>query len=261
MIESPRPGSLTTLGAASPRAARGGVSRAAAVGPVRAAGRAASARSWRGGRGAWTGSACRCGRWPDAARADQLREGKQRRRGAALPGQAPRLAAAHPRTGAARASRPRTTWPAPPERPEPKQPATERSRPQTTRGRDRLVPTKATALSSACPLFLCPEAIQLYDYVARQHAAEVTAAPRTVGDSTSCHLIPDTIRQRISPDGSVDPPRSRAANGLTTRRHSTRTPQNAHHTAPAGADRLNRTHSRPPQPRTSARITHTATNA
>jgi hypothetical protein len=118
--------------------------------------------------------------------------------GAALPGHAPRLAAAHPRPGAARAPRPRvTTWPAPPERPEPKQPATERSRPQTTRGREQLVPTKATALSSARPLFLCPEAIRLYGYVAIQAGPEVTAPPLTVlEDSEDSALIEARARRR-----------------------------------------------------------------
>src|SRR5215216_5657380 len=73
---------------------------------------------------------------------------------------------------------------------------------------------------------------------------------------------PVTIRHSIplpqTDDGGAS---SLLRDSLTTRRHSTRTPRNAHHTAPAGAHRPNRTHSRPPQPRTSARITQTATNA
>ena len=67
-------------------------------------------------------------------------------------------------------------------------------------------------------------------------------APNTPPEATAARppsSSPTPSAGRISPDGSINPPRSRPADGLTTRRHSTRTPA----TLPAALNRR-----LPPQP-------------
>jgi hypothetical protein len=121
------------------------------------------------------GSACRRERWP---RRCSTRPANEHSAEVALRFQVERRGwPAQPHAGHERPARPRaTTWPAPPA-----QTASDRTvrSPNDTWG-DQLVPTEATALSSVRPLFLFPEAIQLYDRVVIRPGPELTASPLTV---------------------------------------------------------------------------------
>jgi hypothetical protein len=118
------------------------------------------------------GSACRRERWP---RRCSTRPANEHSAEVALRFQVERRGwPAQPHAGHERPARPRaTTWPAPPA-----QTASDRTvrSPNDTWG-DQLVPTEATALSSVRPLFLFPEAIQLYDRVVIRAGAGTDCFP------------------------------------------------------------------------------------
>jgi hypothetical protein len=116
------------------------------------------------------------GRGRDAARPDPLRERQQRRGRAALPVQAPRLAAPYARQGAARAA------PALGRRPAPRNPGSSSQRPtspapETGPGGGTAPLGRGDCASDVRGPFLCPNAIRLYDYIAMQTGADVAGSP------------------------------------------------------------------------------------